>query len=1629
MKRKLTSLILVILMTCSFILSPIKDIKALSDENTQIVNPTKEYSNNKVTTIENGVGAIEASEEDVTTFKDLDNFTMNTTLTMSAGTSTVQSIFFLGDSTQNSNYISIYFTPGSNKIGIESKTGGINTSFTTSVTITDGQPHTFTFTVSKGNYYRFYLDGEMVNEGKTATTFSKGIVPNADHMIFGNGKRASNGNGYPLNGTLKNIELFDSAISEEQILQYHENGGEEEVFSYKNAYYKNISDTKYENTSVNDVNNLKSLESGSITVRYRANAVTNQLMTLFSLSDSTDENKYFTFYVNPSSNSIGVEVKGGMESTANGNFVLNNNHLTEKSVSIKDTKWHTLTVVKTDSTNNNRYTFYIDGKMVNYYSNKKGFLNNVTSANTISIGQVKRGNNASTMPFEGAIDYVKVIEGVLTESEIKSLHQETANTTTTELDLTNAYKTTPYPIFYSGYDGSTAYRIPSLLTTKDGTLIAAIDKRNQHSGDWGNIDTMIRRKEAGDKDFRDGKVILDLADNDSGSANSAFLIDPSMVQDEETGRIYLLVDMYPESSGLANTNILETGTGYKKVDGKDYQLLYDSSNNEYTIRENGNVYNAENKLTEYKIITECEAPYKELGNIYKNGEYKGNIYMFSGKDAGELHVLRTSYLWLMHSDDDGKTWSKPKDITPQVKKEWMEFIGTGPGVGIQLKNGKLVFPVYHTNSNVGASQSSAVIISEDNGETWTIGESPNKTYGNDPETMTGGGMLTESQVIQTNNGELKLFMRNTIANTVYVATSNDDGKTWYKIENDINIPEIYCQLSVIDFEKDGKEYVMISNPSKSGRIDGKVHLGEISENGDITWTNSQLLSTGHFQYSCLTQLPNGKFAVIYELDDPNGNIGIYYTEFDENWIKASNKTIDLPNPEVTSSSAKLSENSLTIDLNLSQNVFVAGNPTLTLTVGDNTLNAEYIKGSGTNKLVFKTTLTGNESGKVIATNIDETNGIVENTIGGKITEVNESIYDLTKVSKTSYEGVDYTTQHSNSTAENTDGAAVNVIDGNANTYWHSTWGNSNINLPQSVTLKLKEETKIYKLSYIPRQNSSSGRVKEYEILVSTDGINFTKVASGTFLDNITEQSIDFIPVNAKYIKFQVNYAYSGGAAQSAAVAELSLYKYTDGLFGEVDKSELIAEVDNAKEVIKGEYSQASINKVQEMISKAEEILNASIVSENMIDNAIKNLKDSGEALVNISNILNAILEFESMDSEDYTTSSWEAYRNAIDEAKDVAKMATTKKQVTDILVKVIYMKSNLIEEVKVDKKELNTLYENCKSFVKDDYTEESWKVFEQAFINAEKVINNLNATQEEVNLALSNLQAAVSALENAETEVDKTELQKLYSESLVFQEDEYTIESWLIFSNARELARDVLDSKEATKEQVNNALDTLNLAISKLEKIKVEEIDVTSLQSLINLVEGIDLKLYAEKGQAEFNDALEYAREVLLYPQSNERVMEAVKSLSKAYLDLRLLPDKELINQLINFIDEVKDIDINKYSLNTKNTILKVVENVKNLLQNANMTEEEVLVAIDEINDIKLLMANEDNNIKQDNTDIIDTPIVEENNVDDKTHTNEDSIIKGKLPNTGSDSIYTSVILGLTFLGSGITLYKRRKVK
>ncbi|MGC6406889.1 exo-alpha-sialidase [Bisgaard Taxon 45] len=476
-----------------------------------------------------------------------------------------------------------------------------------------------------------------------------------------------------------------------------------------------------------------------------------------------------------------------------------------------------------------------------------------------------------------------------------------------------------------GSDNVPIWRIPSLLRTKDGVLIAAADKRWQHRGDWGDIDTAIRISHDDGKTWGKITTILDLVTQNEGNSpvmnsntnpwgdkndvvnkrkhhpdyssqymNSAFLIDAQMVQDKRNGRVFLAVDMFPESAGFfhlngAFNNPDKDGNGRVTIDGKQYLKLRHKGK-QWTLREDGIVFDELNKQTGYRVVVEGDPNknFKDLGDVYNEKEERiGNIYLANRKGSknenAPFYVPTTSYLWMTYSDDSGKTWANPIDISAQVKKDWMRFLGTGPGVGIQTKNGNLIFPVYYTNQN--NVQSSALIISKDGGKTWDLGQSPNDSrsdlWGQNSRNLKTNSMgheLTESQLVELDNGDLKLFMRNT-SGKVMMSTSKDGGYTWVNTQKIDALNHAYSQLSVIKYSKkiNGKEYVVFSGQSVSGsggdglRRDGKLFLGEVQKDGAINWNTKDLVreikSKGQnngYVYSSMAELGDGSIGLAYE---------------------------------------------------------------------------------------------------------------------------------------------------------------------------------------------------------------------------------------------------------------------------------------------------------------------------------------------------------------------------------------------------------------------------------------------------------------------------------------------------------------------------------------------------------------------------------------------------------------------------------------------------------------------------------------------------------------------------------------------------------------------------------------------
>ncbi|AWZ34269.1 sialidase [Streptococcus agalactiae] len=463
-------------------------------------------------------------------------------------------------------------------------------------------------------------------------------------------------------------------------------------------------------------------------------------------------------------------------------------------------------------------------------------------------------------------------------------------------------------------DNVFGYRIPSLLKTEKGTLLAGADERIEQACDWGNIGMVIRRSEDDGVTWGKRETIVNLRNNPrvplvtSGDySGSPINMDMALVQDtsSKTKRIFSIYDMFPEGRGvisIANTPEKE----YPQIGGQSYLNLYNNEKKSkvFTIRDKGIVYNFKGKKTDYHVITETtKSDHSNLGDIYKGKQLLGNIY-FTKHKTSPFRLAKSSYVWMSYSDDDGRTWSSPRDITASLRRRGMKFLGIGPGKGIVLKwgphAGRIIIPAYSTNwkSHLRGSQSSRLIYSDDHGKTWHTGKAVN-----DNRVLSNGEKIhsltmdnkkeqnTESVPVQLKNGDIKLFMRNLTGN-LEVATSKDGGETWQNhVKRYKEVHDAYVQLSAIRFEHDKKEYILLVNANGPGkkRQDGYARLAQVNRNGSFKWLYHHHIQDGSFAYNSVQQLNNDQFGVLYEHREKHQNsFTLNYKVF--NWSFLSQNT-------------------------------------------------------------------------------------------------------------------------------------------------------------------------------------------------------------------------------------------------------------------------------------------------------------------------------------------------------------------------------------------------------------------------------------------------------------------------------------------------------------------------------------------------------------------------------------------------------------------------------------------------------------------------------------------------------------------------------------------------------------------
>ena len=1450
-KKKLLALLLAAAMVCQSGLvafaeepgiSGAAEVTAQADETAEEAE-SRTYLEEERTYNGSAASRYAIPDEDVEFIKDLGSATI--TVSFKTVESALMALAAVNSTVHTNSYITLYVNNG-NTLGVEIRDASTNMTkgYTANVgTLNDNEWHTATFVIDEGVGYKLYFDQEMVKEvSEPETYFTKNLSWEPSSVTFGGANRLS-GNSYLYTGSIKNAKLYNGVASEEQIIRDH--GGvvlEDPVITYGRNVFDGTNDgivAKDEDAAA-----IAGLTQGTFSFAYKLDDLSNKLNGLFSLSEKGAENGYGAFYVNPSNGRIGFEVRDGS----------GHQYVTVPNGAANNTNWHTVTV----SFSGTQAAFYFDGEAVGTVDAAGVLTGSSWTADSVSIGGIQR-TKTDKWPFSGTINSVNIYDYVLNADEVRQLNRDTKPEDIPEYEE-GVIKTEEYGIFDMGDYGSFNYRIPSIVTTADGVVIAGADQRHDHWSDWGNIDTVVRMSTDQGQTWSDLTTVIDLKSQpyDSGT-QSAFLIDPVMIA-TESGRVWMMVDMFPESTGFGS--ISQAGNGFAEAeDGNMYLELTDADGAKYTLR-GTEVYDADGSKTDYTVDEgSAENAYHNKGDLYDNGEYVGNIYLSgqnTGNDSAPLQVLKTCYLWLTYSDDNGETWSNPVNISGMVKEDWMKFCGTGPGFGIEIQNGehagRLVFPIYYTNN--GGFQSSACIYSDDGGVTWQRGMSPNDARGEgmgDSQNPNFSQQLTESQIIELNSGNLLQFMRNTGGSgLVAVSRSTDGGATWSAPVN-TQATEVYCQLSVLHYgtTEDGKDRVILSNPGGSGRNNGTLRIGVVTETDDsfsIEWTESKMFSPGNYAYSCLTDMGDDMIGLLYEKSNT-----IKFTSFNLDFITSE---VNLVSPTITSVTytvEKETDHLFTLPgdkyvftVNTDQNVIAEGAPTFRFMLDGEARYADYVSGGNNDKsVVFEYVVQEGDEGQIAYRGpkiISDENGSVRNEAGLSVSAIDTQV-DFGYIGvDPSYDGYDLPLDNASATAGSSQSGQgpEKALDGDTSTLWHSQWSAGHNRADHWFVIDYGKEYMMDGLRYLPRQTGgTNGIITEYKIEVSTDGVTYTEAATGEWDSSTSWKTADFEPVKARYMKLTVLDALSVESANDYASATEIRVTGTEAPTEPADKTELQVAYDLAAAMDLSIYTDESRQMMEEAIAAAAEVLANENALQAEIDEALNNL-------------------------------------NA---AKDQLELKA------------------------VDKSELEKMIALADEYAGKigSYTPESAEAFQAAYDAAKTVFENAEASQEEVDNIVEVLQKAIDGLELAK-EISTAVLE--YALALAETADtEGVLDSVAeIFNNAKASAQNILERVQAgdasvTQDMVDESWQNL---IKAMQYLSFKQGDKTDLQKVIDLANSLDLSQYLDEGQQAFNDALTAAEAVLADGNAmQDEVDQAWKALLKAMSELRLKPSKDALEDLI----------------------------------------------------------------------------------------------------------------------------------
>lgn len=317
-------------------------------------------------------------------------------------------------------------------------------------------------------------------------------------------------------------------------------------------------------------------------------------------------------------------------------------------------------------------------------------------------------------------------------------------------------------VFQKGTEGYSCFRIPALVQTKTGTLLAFAEGRKNDCSDEGDIDLVLKRSTDGGKTW--GKLAVIWSDGANTCGN------PAPVVDETTGKIYLLTTW---NDGDDDIGVINAGTS------KNTRRVFVTSSSDDGLK--------------WETLKEITASVKQANwGWYATGpchgiQLKGNTYknrLVIPCDYMEIGPGRRGNSHVIYSDDAGATW-KLGGVVPQHSA-----LNPNESTVAELSDGRLIL-----NMRVGGNQNQRIYsISDDGGLTWSAIEQAPQLI--DPVCQAS---LTSMQL---DNGYAVFFSNaaSTARKNMTIKMSADDGINWTKQKVVFNGPSGYSDLLMVSKE-------------------------------------------------------------------------------------------------------------------------------------------------------------------------------------------------------------------------------------------------------------------------------------------------------------------------------------------------------------------------------------------------------------------------------------------------------------------------------------------------------------------------------------------------------------------------------------------------------------------------------------------------------------------------------------------------------------------------------------------------------------------------------------------------------------------------------------------------------------